>query len=122
MNSLERVRSALQRGQPDRVPIAEFLIDLKVAQAAVPGARADGYPGAAGWQPQERISVAAAVAGYTSGAAHAAGLGDQLGTLAPGKLADVTILDRDPTAVPPDELLAIQPLATYVGGELVWER
>ena len=39
MNSLERVRIALQRGQPDRVPIAEFLIDLKVAQAAVPGAR-----------------------------------------------------------------------------------
>ncbi len=39
MNSLERVRIALQRGQPDRVPIAEFLIDLKGAQAAVPDAR-----------------------------------------------------------------------------------
>lgn len=39
MSSLERVRIALNRGQPDRVPITEFLIDLKVAQAAVPGAR-----------------------------------------------------------------------------------
>jgi hypothetical protein len=37
MNSLERVRTALQGGQPDRVPIMDFVIDPKVARAAVPG-------------------------------------------------------------------------------------
>lgn len=37
MNSLERVQTALQGGQPDRVPIMEFVIDPKIARAAVPG-------------------------------------------------------------------------------------
>ena len=36
MNSPERVETALRRGQPDRVPIVEFVIDPKVAHAAVP--------------------------------------------------------------------------------------
>lgn len=39
MNSLERVRVALQGGQPDRVPVVEFVIDAGVAQRAVPGCR-----------------------------------------------------------------------------------
>jgi hypothetical protein len=99
----------------------ESLSPLAGIHAAVTRRRADGYPGPEGWQPQERIGVAEALAGYTSGAAHAAGLADRLGTLAPGKLADLTILDRDPAAVPPDEMLEIQVLGTYVGGELVWE-
>lgn len=37
MNSAERVRTALRRGQPDRVPLLEFVVDEKVARAAVPG-------------------------------------------------------------------------------------
>jgi len=39
MNSVQRVLTALQRGQPDRVPIMEFAVDEKVARAAVPGCR-----------------------------------------------------------------------------------
>jgi len=39
MNSVERVRTALKRGQPDRVPVIEFVVDEKVAKAAVPGCR-----------------------------------------------------------------------------------
>ena len=39
MNSVERVRTTLRRGQPDRVPVLEFLIDPNVAKAAVPGCR-----------------------------------------------------------------------------------
>lgn len=38
-NSVERVRTALTRGQPDRVPILEFVLDEKVARVAVPGCR-----------------------------------------------------------------------------------
>lgn len=37
MNSVERVRAALRLRQPDRVPVLEFVIDEKVARAAVPG-------------------------------------------------------------------------------------
>ena len=39
MNSVERVQTALALGQPDRVPILEFVVDEKVARAAVPGCR-----------------------------------------------------------------------------------
>src|SRR5512136_2694238 len=39
MNSVERVHTALQLGKPDRVPVIEFVVDEKVARAAVPGCR-----------------------------------------------------------------------------------
>lgn len=39
MNSVERVFTALRNERPDRVPIMEFVIDDKVARAAVPGCR-----------------------------------------------------------------------------------
>ena len=39
MNSVERVYTALKLGQPDRVPVIEFVVDEKVARAAVPGCR-----------------------------------------------------------------------------------
>jgi hypothetical protein len=39
MNSVQRVHTALRLGQPDRVPVIEFVVDEKVARAAVPGCR-----------------------------------------------------------------------------------
>lgn len=39
MNSVERVHTALKLGQPDRVPVLEFVVDEKIARAAVPGCR-----------------------------------------------------------------------------------
>ena len=38
-NSVERVRTALTLGRPDRVPVIEFVVDEKVARDAVPGCR-----------------------------------------------------------------------------------
>ncbi|HUF78263.1 MAG TPA: amidohydrolase family protein, partial [Thermoanaerobaculia bacterium] len=43
------------------------------------------------------------------------------GTLTPGKLADVVVLDRDPFAVPPDELQGLRVLLTVAGGRVVHE-
>lgn len=37
MNSVERVAAALQCRRPDRVPVLEFVVDEKIAKAAVPG-------------------------------------------------------------------------------------
>ncbi len=39
MNSYERVMTAMRRGQPDRVPVVESVIDPHVMKAIVPGAR-----------------------------------------------------------------------------------
>lgn len=37
MNAVERVHRALRGGQPDRVPVIEFLLDERIARQAVPG-------------------------------------------------------------------------------------
>jgi predicted amidohydrolase YtcJ len=43
-----------------------------------------------------------------------------LGTLAPGFLADLIVLDRDLLAIEPDEIRATQVLGSLIGG--VWRH
>jgi predicted amidohydrolase YtcJ len=88
--------------------------------AAVTRQRMDGSPGANGWYPEQRLSVQEAIEGYTLGPAYASGMEDRLGKLAPGYLADLIVLEKDPFLVKPAELLEIKPVATMVGGEWVW--
>jgi predicted amidohydrolase YtcJ len=42
-----------------------------------------------------------------------------LGSLSPGKYADLLVLDRDYLTVPADQIKDIKPLLTMVGGKLV---
>ena len=42
------------------------------------------------------------------------------GSLRPGLLADMVVLDRDYMTIPEDEIREIKPVATIVGGEIVW--
>jgi predicted amidohydrolase YtcJ len=44
-----------------------------------------------------------------------------LGSLAPGKFADLLVLDRDYLTVPDSEIKDIRPLVTMVGGKLVYD-
>ncbi len=44
------------------------------------------------------------------------------GTLEPGKLADMIVLDRDPLSVPAEQLLETKVDMTFVGGKLVYAR
>jgi predicted amidohydrolase YtcJ len=81
----------------------------------------DGRP-PGGWLPQERLALDEALAAYTSGSAWAAHEGAVKGTLEPGMLADVVLLDRDLFAVPPSEIAGTSVVATIVGGRLVYER
>ncbi len=45
---------------------------------------------------------------------------DMLGSLQPGKLADLVVLDRDYLTIPADEIPMIQPVLTMVGGRTVY--
>jgi hypothetical protein len=45
----------------------------------------------------------------------------ELGSLEPGKLADMAVLDRDYLTVPVDEILDIAPVMTVMDGRVVYE-
>ena len=63
-----------------------------------------------------RLDPAAALAAHTLAAARAAGKADRVGSLEPGKLADLAVLDADPLTVDPEGLPGIQVTQTWVGG------
>jgi len=65
---------------------------------------------------EQAVSLTDALLAVTSHAAGQIGLGDQLGTLEAGKLADFTILEKNPYTVDPDALMAIKVSQTWVGG------
>jgi predicted amidohydrolase YtcJ len=90
--------------------------------AAVTRRRADGSPGPDGWYPEQRLTVAEAVAGYTTGAAYAERREHELGSITPGKYADLIIPDRDIFTCDPMDIKDTSVLMTLVGGEIVYQQ
>jgi predicted amidohydrolase YtcJ len=82
--------------------------------------KAKGYEGRL--HPEEALSRAQAIQFYTINNARLLFLEDQVGSLEPGKFADLVVLDRDILTCPEDEIRSIRPLATYLGGSAVFER
>ena len=71
--------------------------------------------------PDEAIDLAVALDASTRSAARALGVEDA-GTLEPGSMADLIWCDRDPWTVSPEALGEISVLATWSGGDVVFER
>ncbi|WP_030257732.1 amidohydrolase [Streptomyces violens] len=69
--------------------------------------------------PEQRLDLGAALAAYTAGSAYVNHL-DDTGTLRPGNLADLAVLDRDPFEDPSGDIAATRVLQTYVGGVRVY--
>ena len=90
--------------------------------AAVTRRRGDGSPGPEGWYPEQRLTVAEALRGYTYGPAFAGNMERDLGSLSPGKLADLVVLDRDIFACDPMEIRDTQVFGTMIGGEWKWNE
>jgi len=89
--------------------------------AAVTRRTLDGRnPG--GWVPEERITVEEALRAYTAGAAYASFEEGRKGVLAPGRLADFVMLDRNLFDLAPEEIRHARVLMTVVGGRKVIER
>ncbi len=73
--------------------------------------------------PREMIGIEQALATYTSEAAKCLGMEDLIGSIEPGKLADLVIWDRDLFSVKdPKELLEIKPLYTMIEGRIVYRK
>jgi predicted amidohydrolase YtcJ len=85
--------------------------------AAVTRRRADGSPGPEGWFPEQRLTVEEALRGFTLGAAYAGYMEHKLGSLTPGKLADLVVIDRDLFTCDPMGLKDTVVAGTMIGGE-----
>jgi predicted amidohydrolase YtcJ len=72
-----------------------------------------------GWIPEQKISVKQAVHAYTVGSAYAESQDDIKGSLAPGKLADFTVLSDDIFHLDPVQIEQVRPVITVLGGEIV---
>ncbi|XVV37657.1 amidohydrolase [Streptomyces sp. CA-100214] len=68
--------------------------------------------------PEQRVTLAAALTAYTAGSAYVNHL-DGTGTVAPGMLADLVVLDRDPFAHPAEEIALTRVEQTFVAGRRV---
>lgn len=99
-------------GSSDR-PVADGA-PLKVMQSFVERLTEGG----AEYGADDRISATQALMAYTVGSAHCTGWGGKKGQIIRGQLADLAILDGNPTTVPAQSIGSIGVMATIVGGAL----
>jgi len=69
---------------------------------------------------EEGITPLEAIKAYTVDGAYAAWEEDVKGSIEPGKLADLVVLDRDPLSILPDDLKNVKTAMTVVGGRIVY--
>ncbi len=116
LDSLWRASVPLAAGSDAPVAAPDPLLSI---YAAVSRVIRCGAPFDAGG-PQG-MTVAAALAMHTWGGAYAGFQESVVGSIAPGKLADLVLLDRDPTRVETDALKDVRVAMTLVGGRTVWQ-
>ncbi len=97
-------------------------IDFRLGlHAAVTRQTTDGEPDG-GWYPEQRLTLAQGIHGFTVQPAITSGKGSLLGTLSPGKWADMTVFRHNLFHLTPDEWLSTDAEMTIVQGEIVFQR
>lgn len=89
---------------------------LDTIAAAVSRRTLAGRPIGAG----QALTVEEAIRAHTIDAAFAIGAEDRLGSIEPGKLADLVVLDGDPFTEPPERIPEIPVRMTLLGGEVAF--
>lgn len=74
-----------------------------------------------GWVPEQKITLEEAIRAYTLGSAHAEFQEQTKGSITPGKLADLVVLDRDIFTITPADLDQVKVAVTIVDGKVVCE-
>jgi predicted amidohydrolase YtcJ len=101
---------------------AEHAINPMLAlYAAVTRQTLGGEP-EGGWFPDERITIEEAIRGHTLGPAYGNFEDDIKGSIEVGKLADITVLDRNLLEIEPREIPEAEVLYTIVDGKIVYAR
>jgi predicted amidohydrolase YtcJ len=89
-------------------------------QTAVTRQTSEGQP-LAGFVPEQRLTVAQVIEGYTLGAAFAGRRETSEGSLEIGKLADLIILSQNIFDIDPHKIAAAKVVTTIAGGRLVYQ-
>lgn len=79
----------------------------------------DGKP--TGINPEEAVTIGETLRAYTYGGAYSTNREKEIGTLSPGKFADLIVLDRDLFRVPPGQIPQCRVLLTMMDGKIVYE-
>ncbi len=74
-----------------------------------------------GWNPEQKLTLDEAVRAYTVGSAYAEFADQVKGTITPGKLADLVMLDQDLYKTAPSEIDKARVLLTVMDGRVVYE-
>jgi predicted amidohydrolase YtcJ len=94
----------------------KYLIYAAVARKTLKGTPPEG------WFPEQKISVEEAIKAYTINNAYAAFEADLRGSIETGKLADITVFDKNLLEIPEEEILNTEVLYTIVDGKVVFQR
>ncbi|MFE2432937.1 amidohydrolase [Streptomyces sp. NPDC059373] len=113
MRSLHRAKAALAFSSDWNVAEMDPLVGIYSAVTR------QGLDGGAPWMPGETVDLATALRGYTLGSAYANFLDDRLGTITPGKLADMVLLSEDLFTLDPKAFLDTRVDLSVVDGEIV---
>ena len=88
--------------------------------AAVTRATLDGK-NPNGWFPEQKLTVDESVRAYTMGSAYAEFQESEKGSITPGKLADMVLLNEDIFSIDPIKIRDVKVLKTIVGGKVIWD-
>ena len=72
-----------------------------------------------GWIPEQKISLDEALRAYTLGSAYAEFSETSKGSITPGKLADIVVLDRDIDTIDPSQMDQVRVAITILGGKVI---
>jgi predicted amidohydrolase YtcJ len=93
---------------------------LEGIKAAVTRQTLDGkHPN--GWVPEQKLTLDQAVRAYTVGSAYAEFAEKVKGSITPGKLADLVMLDRDLYQAEPADIDKARVVLTIMDGQVVWQ-
>jgi predicted amidohydrolase YtcJ len=99
---------------------AEYHVHPKyLIHAAVNRTTLKGTP-ESGWFPEQKISVHEALKAYTINNAYAAFEDDIRGSIKPGKLADITVCDRNLLKIDPKDILKMNVEMTIIDGKIIF--
>lgn len=94
----------------------ESLNPFPIMLTAIMRANRDG----SSFFPDQRLTLDQVMAGYTRNNAYTNFMEDRIGSLEPGKLADLIVLSQDLYKIPHDRIGTTGVLLTMVGGRIVW--